>query len=215
MLALAPVALTANNTSTITFDSSVSAQPVQGLIIQNQSGFNVVLTFPDGSHTLGPWINDFFPVTTVTTKTIQATTNAGQIVNAPNPQLVVTIVWNTDHRPVGYPMANPTIVSILNQTNNPVTVDVLQLPAPPSTVNYSVTITATGSAQILTAAVLTVGLAFLADINNAGKFYIGATNVTTGSAYLSPGQGVVLPVQNANEVAVLGTSGDYLSVWGA
>lgn len=110
-----------------------------------------------------------------------------------------------DHIPGTFP------VVIAPATN----VTIVTPPIPPSTVNYSVIVTATGSAQTLSAGALTIGLAFLADPKNTGNFHIGATNVTTGSAYLAPGQGVVLPVQNANEVAVLGTSGDKLSVWGA
>ena len=120
MLALQPIALAASTMSTILFDDTVSPQPVQGLIIQNQSGFNVTVTAPYGTHTIGPWINDYVPVDPATTKSVTVLPNAYQISFSTNPQLLVTLVWITDPKPVGYPstgfIANVSSPAILYQS---------------------------------------------------------------------------------------------------
>ena len=107
MQALQPIPLAASTQATVNFDGTVSPQPVKGLIVQNQSGFNLTLDGPFGSHVIGPWINDYIPVITVTSKTVTVLPNSSQIAAVPNPQLLVTLVWNTDPTPVGYPAANP------------------------------------------------------------------------------------------------------------
>ena len=130
-----------------------------------------------------------------------------------------TAVWVVGQYPEGAAPAPPipygSITQINNTTNNPVVVEVVQLPAPPAVMTASNIITGTGSAVQFNTVALTVGLALLADPTNTGRFYIGGSTVSTSSAYLSPGQGVVLPVNNGNIIWTIGTSGDHLSVWGA
>jgi hypothetical protein len=62
---------------------------------------------------------------------------------------------------------------------------------------------------------LRIGVAFLSDPNNVGKIYIGDSNITNGGAYVTPGQGDVLPLADLNELYTIGTNNDILSVWGA
>ena len=110
-----------------------------------------------------------------------------------------------DHIPGSFP------VVIAPATN----VTIVTPPIPPSVMTASDIITGTGSAVQFNTVALTIGLAILADPLNTGKFYLGGANVSTNSAYLSPGQGVVLPLSNGDILWTIGTSGDHLSVWGA
>ena len=94
-------------------------------------------------------------------------------------------------------------------------VTIVQLPPPPAVMTASDIITGTGSAVQFNSVALTIGLALLADPNNTHPFYIGGSNVSINSAYLSAGQGVVIPVNNGDVIWTLGSAGDHLSVWGA
>jgi hypothetical protein len=61
---------------------------------------------------------------------------------------------------------------------------------------------------------LKVGVALLADPNNAGAIYIGGADISVASAYLEPGEGLVYPLDNVEDLYTLGTSGDILNIWG-
>jgi hypothetical protein len=61
---------------------------------------------------------------------------------------------------------------------------------------------------------LLVGTACLADPTNTAKLYVGGSTVSNTSGYLSPGLGLVYPVDDLTDLYTLGTAGDILSVWG-
>lgn len=212
------VTATATNTGAITFpafDQAPRGTVLQGTVSIPTAPISAQFSAVVQSLTIGTFagFNPWGPIQVGQGRTLQIT-GTGLTANT-----LYVAVWIVGQYPEGTEPAPPipygSVTQINNTSNNPVQVQILQLPAPPAAVNFSENLAMTGSAQTLTGQALTVGLAFLSDTANAAKIYVGPTNVSTGSAYLAPGQGVVLPVSNSNLVAVLGTSGDHLSIWGA
>lgn len=134
------------------------------------------------------------------------------------PGALVTLTWlgsvGGSATPPIAPTPLPSEMTINNTTDMPVTVQVLELPPPPSVMVLSTNVVMTGSVLTGSNVPLKVGVACLADSSNTGELYV-SNNATTGSGYLKAGQGVVIPIANFNGVEMLGTSGDVLSVWGA
>lgn len=128
-----------------------------------------------------------------------------------------TAIWLVGQFPESQAPSPPipygSITQIANTTTNPV---IVQFPTPPSNVvKLALQKVMNGSAQQLANSAMNIGVALLSDPNNAHPIYISDSTVSTNSAYISPGQGVVLPVANANAIYALGTARDVLSYWGA
>jgi len=114
------------------------------------------------------------------------------------------------------PVAYGSILQISNTTVNPVNVSVVSLPPPPGTFHLSTLLAmVTGTPVQGPVVALTVGVTMLAPTENADDVYVGASTVSVTSGKLSPGQGLTIPVDDSSIVWALGTTGDYLSLWGA
>jgi hypothetical protein len=113
MQVLPAISLVAKNTVTVPLDfSATSGQPVQGLLLANLSGFPLTITFPGGTKLIPPWVEDYVPVITASTGSIQITTPAGQVAsNTTNPEVIATLFLPGDAVPAGYPLALANNVS--------------------------------------------------------------------------------------------------------
>lgn len=82
--------------------------------------------------------------------------------------------------------------------------------------NPSYGLTISGSSQQLQNVATSTGVALLAATTNTAVIRIAGSNaVGSGNGGIYPGQGIVLPVTNADQLYVIGTSGDQLSYWEA
>lgn len=108
MQALTPIPLTAGESFTIPLNSQAGGSPqaIQGVILNNQSGYTLVTSGSNGTHTIPPWVNDFVPVTSAYTE-LAVTTSADTTGNVGSPDLLVDLVFTSEPTPVGYPTANP------------------------------------------------------------------------------------------------------------
>jgi hypothetical protein len=113
------------------------------------------------------------------------------------------------------PIAYGSILQINNTVVNPVSVSVVSLPPPPGTFHLSTLLTMTGSPVAGPSVALTVGVSVLCPTTNKNPINVGASSVSAASGLLSPGQGLTIPVDNADIVYALGTGPDVLSMWGA
>lgn len=141
-------------------------------------------------------------------------------------------VWIVDtDSPGQVPGPVSSVTAIINEPGSTVVVsntDITPLftippPTPPYELVTSTSVTMTGSPIQLTDQALAYGLILLSCgrpgnpiVANTAPIYISDHgDVSTGSAFIGPGQGIVIPIANASGIDVLGTAPDVLSYWGA
>lgn len=109
MQAIPAQPLTANATITIDLQAAnTSGNAIQGAVLQNLSGFNLVVNCNGGSWSLPAGINDFIPLVGITGGTLVINVGAtNSAPNIPNPILTGTIYNTSETVPGGYPMVNP------------------------------------------------------------------------------------------------------------
>ena len=109
--ALAPVDLTAGEQFNVDL-STVTPNPVQGVVFQNLSGFNLTLIYGGSDYNLPPGMNDYIAVTPNSGQVIAVSVGVTNTAPAvPNPQLQGNVYLVQEPAPVGYPMVNPAYVT--------------------------------------------------------------------------------------------------------
>jgi hypothetical protein len=167
--------------------------------VQNNSGFTLALQSPPGGQV--------FSVAPFTAATIPLAPTQGVVLDAIagiGGTNEITLAWLLDHDTA--PMQDGAIPTA------EIAVIVLPLP-PPALFNASFNQVQSGSAQQLNNLPAKTGIAMLADPANTNRIYVSGPAVSAASGYLAAGQGLVLPIANADALWTLGTNPDVLSYW--
>lgn len=183
----------------------------QAVRITNYSPYHVAIansTNPLNTPTqrVAPFQQNVYPYT-ARTGTLQATFT------------YVTNTTSTSYIEAEFTTTPKTFAGVYPVSLGVVAVRITSIPPPPIVIPGSIlsvryTLPATG-AQAFPSFPLKVGLLVKANNANADLIEIAAAGtVTVDSFTLSAGEGVVVPVTNANQLAALGTAGDIIALFG-
>lgn len=201
-----------NGKATFTFPQAPTGSVVQGTVSVPTAPLTASISAQVNGLTWGTFngYNPWGPIQLGKGQTLSLVAT-GLTANTSYNAIWIVGVFTEDQAP-SPPVPYGSITNISSTTNNPV---IVQFPTPPSNVfNGSENLQMDGSAQQLANLPCQVGIAMLADPNNGHAIYVSGSGVSGGSGYLFGGQGLVLPVANANVVWVLGISGtDTISYW--